>query len=58
MTKRRDVVRLLESNGFVSKGGTNHERFQHPDGRSTVVPRHREIKETMFKVIKKQAGLS
>ena len=57
MTKRKDVVSLLEENGFVSHGGTNHEKFVHPDGRTTVVPRHREIKELTFRLIKKQAGL-
>lgn len=57
MTKRRDLVKLLESNGFECRGGTNHDRFVHPDGRFTEVPRHREIKDQMAKVIKKQAGL-
>lgn len=57
MTKRRDVVKLLEANGFVSKGGTNHEKFENPDGRYTIVARHREIDDQMFKIIKKQAGL-
>ena len=58
MTKRRDVVRLLEMNGFRSRGGTNHEKFVHPDGRRTVVPRHRDVDDDLFKAIKKQAGLS
>lgn len=57
MTKRRDVVRLLQRSGFISEGGTNHELFRHPDGRTTVVPYHREIKDLMFKIIKRQAGL-
>ena len=57
MVKRRQVVRLLERNGFVNKGGANHDRFEHPDGRWTTVERHREIEEPMFKLIKKQAGL-
>lgn len=58
MVKRRQVVRFLERNGFVNKGGTNHDRFEHPDGRWTIVERHREIEKPMFKLIKKQAGLS
>lgn len=57
MTKRRDVVRLLEAHGFVSEGGTKHETFVHPDGRMTRVPRHREVDEGLFRLIKKQAGL-
>jgi len=56
MTKRRDVIRLLEKNGFKNKGGANHDVFEKA-GRTTVVPRHREINEDTFKTIKKQAGL-
>lgn len=56
MTKRRDLVRLLELNGFVSKGGAKHEVFSKP-GYRTAVPRHREISDEMAKRIKKQAGL-
>ncbi|RHS40817.1 type II toxin-antitoxin system HicA family toxin [Collinsella sp. AF08-23] len=57
MTKRREVVRFLERHGFESRGGTNHEKFVHPDGRVAIVPRHREIKDRMFEIIKRQAGL-
>lgn len=57
MTKRRDVVRLLEENGFSSRGGTNHEKFVHLDGRRTVVPRHSNVDDDLFKAIKRQAGL-
>lgn len=57
MTKRRDLVRELADEGFVSRGGTNHEKFQHPDGRTTVVPRHKEIPNRMADIIRKQAGL-
>lgn len=57
MTKRRDVVRLLESHGFRSDGGTKHEKFCHLDGRKTVVPRHREINELTLRLILRQARL-
>lgn len=56
MTKRRDVVKLLKQNGFTSIGGKRHEVFVKP-GFRTEVPRHSEIGETLFKEIKKQAGL-
>lgn len=56
MTKRRDVVKLLTRNGFESIGGTRHEVFVKPGFRAEV-PRHNEIGETLFKEIKKQAGL-
>lgn len=56
MTKRRDVVRFLERNGFWSKGGTKHEKFTN--GEVTVlVKRHREIEDEVFERIKKDAGL-
>lgn len=57
MTKRRDVVKLLEDNGFISQGGSKHKLFVHQDGRMTRVARHSEIADEMFKIIKKQAGL-
>lgn len=57
MTKRREVVRLLEINGFVNEGGKRHDKFKHQDGRWTEVPRHREIDNYLVEVIKKQVGL-
>ena len=57
MTKRRVVTTLLETNGFVNKGGARHDKYVHPDGRWTSVPRHRDIDEMLVKEIKKQAGL-
>lgn len=56
MTKRRDVVRFLERNGFRSKGGTKHEKFTN--GEVTIrLKRHREIEDETFERIKKEAGL-
>jgi len=57
MVKRRDVVRLLESNGFINRGGKRHDKFKHPDGRWTEVERHKEVDDMLFERIKKQAGL-
>jgi predicted RNA binding protein YcfA (HicA-like mRNA interferase family) len=57
MTKRRDVVRLLEKNGFVNVGGANHDRYVHSDGRWTEVARHTEIPKFVFAKIRKQAGI-
>ena len=57
MTKRRDVVRLLEAYGFHSEGGTKHERFRHADGREVWVPRLRETLEFTFKSILRDAGI-
>ncbi|WP_354003619.1 type II toxin-antitoxin system HicA family toxin [Thermophilibacter provencensis] len=57
MVKRREVVKLLEIHGFESAGGTNHEKYIHKDGRSTIVPRHREIKELTFRLIMQQSHI-
>ena len=56
MTKRRDVVKLLEKNGFRNIGGKGHDRFVKK-GYRTVVPRHSEVSDSEFRKIKKQAGL-
>lgn len=56
MTKRRDVVRFLESHGFWSLGGTRHEKFTNGT-RIVLVKRHREIEDEVFARIKKEAGL-
>lgn len=56
MTKRRDLVRILEAGGFWSLGGTKHERFTN--GIVVVqVKRHREIEDETAKRILKAAGL-
>lgn len=55
MTKKREVVKFLKDNGFTEKHGASHDKFTK--GKVTVtVPRHSEIKDEMFKTIKKQAG--
>lgn len=56
MTKRRDLIKLLVSHGFLSKGGTKHEKFT--DGkRMVLVKRQREIPDEIVEKIKKQAGI-
>lgn len=57
MVKRKDVIRFFAIRGFVLKGGTNHDRLVHPDGRWTTLGRHREIGDRIFEQMKKQAGL-
>lgn len=32
----RELIKKLEEAGFVNKGGTNHDKMVHPDGRVTV----------------------
>lgn len=58
MTKKRDLERELTEAGYVKLGGTGakHDKFRR--GNVTVtVPRHREIKETTARGIRKEAGL-
>lgn len=49
MVKRREVVRFFQHNGFKNEGGTNHDKFRHPDGRRTVIERHSEISTSNLK---------
>lgn len=57
MVKRREVEKFFEEHGFENKGGVNHDKLLHPDGRWTVLERHKEIPNLMFEQMKKQAGL-
>lgn len=57
MVKRKEVVRFFKENGFELKGGTNHDKLVHPDGRWTVVGRHTEIGGRLFDEMKKEVGL-
>lgn len=57
MVKRKEVVKLFKDNGFELKGGTNHDKLVHPDGRWAVVSRHAEIGNRLFEEMKKEAGL-
>ncbi len=54
--QRRELVRILKANGFISKGGTKHEKFCR--GSLTVlVKRHTEVHDQEAKAILRQAGL-
>lgn len=55
--KRRDLVKLLESNGFVFKrNGSNHDIYANGKVMQPV-PLHREVKEELAKAIIKRHGL-
>jgi mRNA interferase HicA len=54
--QRRELIRILEEAGFISKGGTNHEKFVKGD-KLVLVKRHREIEDQITKRILRQAGL-
>lgn len=54
--QRRELVRILKAAGFISKGGTNHEKF-YKGGKTVLVKRHREIEDQIAKRILREAGL-
>lgn len=55
--KKKDLVRLLEKNGWwLQRHGTNHDNYTNGQ-RSEPVPRHSEIKETLAQAIIRRQGL-
>ena len=57
----REVVRVLESNGFVKvRSNGSHFFYKHLDGRQTVVPYHghADISQKTLRSIEKATGLS
>ena len=55
--KRRDLVKLLEKNGFKEIRTRNHTTYFKEGIGNIEVPHHREINELTAKTILKQAGL-
>jgi mRNA interferase HicA len=54
----RELIKRLEQAGFVNQGGAKHDKLRHPDGRVTVVHRHKgEIPLGTLKNIEKQSGV-
>lgn len=55
--KRRDLIRLLESNGWrLLRNGANHDIYTNGE-KCEPVPRHNEIKEQLAKSIIRRHGL-
>lgn len=55
--KRRDLVKLLERNGWqLRRNGTNHDVYTNGKDMETV-PRHKEIAEELAKAIIRRRGL-
>jgi predicted RNA binding protein YcfA (HicA-like mRNA interferase family) len=54
-----EAVRVLQRAGFVpvSQRGS-HRKMRHADGRTVIVPVHRELAIGTFASILRQAGLS
>jgi mRNA interferase HicA len=56
--KRRDLERHLRSHGArLLREGGEHSYWGFDPGRSTAVPRHREIDHRLARTICKQLGL-
>ena len=55
--KRRDLVKLLEKNGwYLKRNGGNHDLYTDGE-RTEPIPRHPEIQERLAKSIIKKLGL-
>ena len=55
--KRRDLVKLLEANGWwLLRSGANHDIYTNGK-KSEPIPRHSEIKEQLAKYIIRRQGL-
>ena len=55
--KRKDLIRLLESNGWrLMRNGANHDIYTNGT-HSEPIPRHAEIKEQLAKSIIRRHGL-
>ena len=56
--KRRDLIKQLESNGYIKERDKgNHTIYSKPGFPTIPVPRHTELNEYTAKSILKQAGL-
>lgn len=56
--KRRDVINKLLAAGYTkARDRGDHIIYEKPGSRSILVPRHREVRESLAKAILKQAGL-
>lgn len=53
MVKKREVDKWLKARGFKNVGGAKHDKYVHPDGRFTEIPRHGDVKDFLFRRIKK-----
>lgn len=55
--KRRDLIKLLEKNGwYFKRSGGNHDVYTNGQD-CEAIERHREIKELLAKAIIKRRGL-
>jgi predicted RNA binding protein YcfA (HicA-like mRNA interferase family) len=56
-TNRTRIIARLERDGWINKGGGEHDKFRHPTKPGVViVPRHRELSIGVARSIYKAAG--
>lgn len=56
-TKRAELIKLLEKNGwYLKRNGSSHDIYTNGE-ETEPIPRHREIKEMLAKIIIKRRGL-
>ncbi|HEV2757859.1 MAG TPA: type II toxin-antitoxin system HicA family toxin [Actinomycetota bacterium] len=54
-----EVARVLHKAGFEQAGQKgSHVKFRRPDGRTVIVPRHRELARGTLASVLRQAALS
>lgn len=61
MLKAKDLARILKELGFTpTRQKGSHQFFAHPDGRTTLVPRHgnEDIGRGLLRQILREIGLS
>ena len=57
-TNTRKIVARLGREGWSNEGGSNHDKFTHPDyaGILVIVPRHTKVTPGVARSIAKTAG--
>lgn len=56
-TKRADLIKLLEKNGWYLKRNEGGHDIYTNGKESKTIPRHRELKENLARAIIKRRGL-
>lgn len=55
--KRKDLVKMLENNGwYLKRNGSNHDIYTNGK-ESETIPRHTEVNENLAKAIIRRRGL-
>ncbi len=57
--KRGELIRALVAAGcYLKRHGKKHDIYANPNnGRQAPIPRHPEIKDSLYELIRKQLGL-